>query len=31
MSRLDADLVRRASEGRPVPEEEHSLLVFKRG
>lgn len=30
-SRLDADLVREAAEGRAVPEEEHALVVFKRG
>ena len=30
-TRLDDELVRQAAEGRPVPEEEHSLLVFKRG
>ena len=30
-SRLDSGLVAKAAEGQPVPEEEHSLLVFKRG
>ena len=30
-SRLDSDLVAKAAEGQPVPEEENSLLVFKRG
>ncbi len=30
-SRLDAELVREAAEGRTVPEEERALLVFKRG
>ena len=30
-SRLDARLVAHAAADRPVPEEEHALLVFKRG
>jgi hypothetical protein len=30
-SRLDTELVHDAVEGRPVPEEERALLVFKRG